>query len=150
VVWIKKHFWEILLILLLFVIGIYFRLKGISTNQSFWSDEAFPSSIARDILLGKISFTDGINVLGYQRLQVVTNLITFKIFGLSEWSARIPSVLWGSLGIIFAYLLAKKHSNKSGGFLAAFFFTFLQLNLDHSTQAKPYAAIETLLIAVIY
>lgn len=148
--WIKKHFWEIIFVSLLFVVGFYFRLKGIGSNHSFWSDEAFPSSIARDVLTGKTSFINGINVLGYQRMQVISNLVSFKLFGLSEWSARFPSVLWGSLGIIFAYLLAKKHSNKSGGFLAAFLFTFLQLNLSHSTQAKPYAAIETLLLAVIY
>jgi len=150
VVWIKKHFWEIALVILLFTIGFYFRLKGISTNHSFWSDEAFTSAIARDILIGKTSFTNGISVLEYQRMQIISNLISFKLFGLSEWSARIPSVLWGSLGIVFAYLLAKRHSNRGGGFLAAFLFTFLQLNLAHSTQAKPYAAIETLLLATIY
>ncbi|KKQ34806.1 MAG: hypothetical protein US50_C0036G0006 [Candidatus Nomurabacteria bacterium GW2011_GWB1_37_5] len=148
--WIKKHFWDIAPVLILFAVGFYFRIKGISSNHSFWSDEALPSSIARDILLGKTSFLDGINVLGYQRLQVMSDILSFKLFGLSEWAARIPSVLWGSLGIIFAYLLAKKHSNKGGGLLAAFLFTFMQLNLAHSTQAKPYAAIETLLLAVIY
>ncbi|KKU03791.1 MAG: hypothetical protein UX03_C0010G0007 [Candidatus Woesebacteria bacterium GW2011_GWE1_45_18] len=133
-VWIKKHFWEIALVILLFTIGFYFRLKGISTNHSFWSDEAFTSAIARDILIGKTSFTNGISVLEYQRMQIISNLISFKLFGLSEWSARIPSVLWGSLGIVFAYLLAKRHSNRGGGFLAAFLFTFLQLNLAHSTS----------------
>ncbi len=147
---IKKHWLEIVIVSLLFLVGLFFRLKGIGANHSFWSDEAYLGAVSRDILNGRLSFTDGLALLSYQKMQVISNLISFKLFGYSEWSARLPSVIWGSLGIVFAYLLARKYANRWGGFLAAFLYTFLQLNLAHSTQAKPYAAIETLLLMVIY
>ncbi|KKT40352.1 hypothetical protein A3K29_03070 [Candidatus Collierbacteria bacterium RIFOXYB2_FULL_46_14] len=148
--WIKKNIWEILLVCALFFFGLYFRLKGISSNHSFWADEALVSSIARDIVQGKINLWDGVNLQHYQRLQILTTAVSLKFFGISEWSARLPSVLWGSAGIVFAYLISKKHSNIWGGFLASILFSLLQLNLAYSTQAKPYSAISTLFLMAIY
>ena len=139
-------------ILISIFVVIYFliSLKGISTNHSFWSDEAFVSSIARDTILGKINLSAGSEFVGYQRMQLFTSILSFKIFGISEWSARFPSVLWGSIGVIIAFILTKKLSNLWGGFLAAFLYTILQLNHAYSTQAKPYTAIEVIMLIVIY
>lgn len=147
---IKTHFWEIALILFLFVLGFYMRVEGIGSNQSFWADEGFVGLVSKRIVMGKQSFIAGINLVGYQRLQVISNVVSFKIFGISEWSARLMSVVWGSVGIIFAYLLAKKLSNKWGGLLSAFIYAIFQLNLAYATQAKPYAAIETIFLIVLY
>jgi 4-amino-4-deoxy-L-arabinose transferase-like glycosyltransferase len=76
----------------------------------------------------------------------------FRLFGLSEFSARLPFVIWGTLGIVFAFLLARKLSSDGGGLLAAFIMAFSTLNLAHSTQAKPYIALQTilLLLFIIY
>ena len=148
--WIKKKLPEVLLVSLLLATGFYFRLIGISTNHSFWADEAFVSNSSRDILSGDINIIDGISFLSYQGMQIITTVLSFGVFGFSEWSARIPGVIWGTIGIIFAYLLGKKLSNKAGGYLAGYLFAFSQLNLAHSTQAKPFAAIETLVLATIY
>jgi len=146
----RKNYWEVLIVSVLIVTGLFFRLKGISSNHSFWADEALVSSFARDIVQGEIKLWDGVNLQHYQRFQIFTTTVFFGLFGISEWSARLPSVLWGSLGIIFAYLLARKYSNKWGGLLAGFLYTFLQLNLAHATQAKPYVAIETLFLMAVY
>lgn len=134
----------------LFVVGFFLRLKGISTNHSFWSDEAYTSEISRDLLLGRIDLASGFKLLWYQVLQLLTVSTSFILFGSSEWSARFPSVIWGSVGIPAAYLLASKLSNKQGGILAAFIYTFLQLNLAYSTQARPYAALQTLMLLELY
>ncbi len=135
---------------LIILIGAFYRIKGISSSQSFWSDEAYVSTISRDIIAGKVNFFSAINVLDYQRLQIATTYLSFKIFGVSEISARIPSVLWGTIGIIFAYLLAKTLSDEGGGLLSALIFSILQINLSQSTQAKPYSAIETILLIVLW
>lgn len=147
---IRKNSLELSAITLLLVVSLFFRFKGISTNHSFWADEALVSSFSRDIALGGVSVLEGMTKIPYQSLQIGTVAFFFKVFGISEWSARLPSVLWGSLGTIFAYLLARRYSNKWGGFLTAFLYTFLQLNLAYSTQAKPYAAIETLFLISLY
>lgn len=146
----KKYYIEVILLSGLVLTGFFFRLQGIGSNHSFWADEALVSSFSRDIVQAKTSLIEGVLAVGYQRFQTLTVTASFMIFGISEWSARLPSVIWGSVGIIFAYLVAKKYSNKWAGFLSAFVYTFLQLNLAHATQAKPYAAIETLFLMAIY
>lgn len=141
-----------ILLSLIVLAGLWFRLKGISTNHSFWADEAYISSVSRDQAQGKINFIQAIKTPGvsYQPLNMLLTAVSFKLLGTSEWAARIPVVLFGSLGIIFAYLVAKKLSDENGGLLAAFLYAFSQLNLAHSTQAKPYAILETLFLVSIY
>lgn len=138
--------------LLLFLVGFFLRLRGISDNHSFWADEAFISSIARDIIQGDRTWWQGIgkSSIHYQPLQIISTIISFTLFGVSEWSARLPSVVMGSIGIMFSYLLAKKLSNEYGGLLAAFIHTFSQLNLANATQAKPYAALQTCILIELY
>lgn len=143
-----KYGW-ILLLGLLICAGFYYRLKGIETNHSFWSDEAYVSNFAREILFGKDIF-EVLENISYQKLQVVITSISFTILGVSEFSARFPSVIFGTLGIVFAYLLATKLSDKSGGLLATFLYAFAQVNLANATQAKPYALLQTLVLIVMY
>ena len=148
--WFKEHTWETILITSLFLVGLFFRLKGISTNHSFWSDEAYVSTVARYILTSRLSLSDGVSLIWYQPLQIITEMVFFILFGFSEWAARMPSVIWGSSGIIISYFLGKKISNHWGGVLSAFLYSFLQLNLSYSTQAKPYSAMGTLLLIVFF
>ncbi len=141
--------------ILLFIIiaaGLVFRLKGIASNHSFWTDEAEMAAIARDVVQGHLSLVKGLSTAGafYQPLQLILGVISFKLFGFTEWAARIPIVLLGTLGIWFAYLLTAKLSTKAGGLLAAFLYAFFQMNLAISTQYKPYAVIETCFLAILY
>ncbi|HLL60123.1 MAG TPA: glycosyltransferase family 39 protein, partial [Candidatus Nitrosocosmicus sp.] len=146
----RSGYISLIILLFLVIIGYHFRLKGIQNNHSFWSDEAFVSSISRNILLGKLSIVDGFQILSYQFLQVLITSTSFIFFGFTEFAARLPSILFGTIGIVFAYLLGTKLSNINGGLLSAFLFAFSQLNLANSTQAKPYTAIQTLLLVVLY
>ena len=149
----KKDYQNILIVLLLAIIvigGLYFRLKGIMSNHSFWADEAYVSSYSRDIVNDKNKLITSVLIQDYQPLQVLITYASFMIFGVSEKAARLPSVFFGTLVIILAYMLAKHLSDRNGGLLAAFLFAFSQLNLANSTQAKPYAALSMLLLALIY
>jgi len=146
----KKSALLYFILTLILFLGLWFRLKGISTNHSFWSDEAFVSSFSQDIITGKTSWIKGASMVGYQPLQIVVTAFSFMIFGISEFSARLPTVLFGVIGIFFAFLVAKKLSNWSGGLLAAFLMAFSQLNLSHATQAKPYVVLQTLFLVQIY
>lgn len=121
-------------------------------NYSFWADESYISGIAAQWVLGKISFLQAINAPGitYQRLHMMIVSLFFKVFGVSEFVARIPSILGYLLGIAAIYLLAKRLSNKWGGVLSAFLYAFSHLNLAYATQAKPYITIEALLLVLLY
>jgi len=138
------------ILILIILGGFFFRIKGVVDNHSFWSDEAYVSSFARDIVLGNGSFLTNINKITYQPLQIAITAFSFLFFGINEMAARVPSVLFGTIGIIFAFLIAQKLSNKAGGLLTAFIYSFSQLNLSNATQAKPYATLQTLLLIILY
>src|SRR3989344_2124171 len=42
-----------------------------------------------------------------------------KIFGITEFAARLPSAIFGIVGIVATYLFGKKLFNKTAGFIAA-------------------------------
>jgi len=130
--------------------GLFFRLQGISSNHSFWSDEAYLATSAKNIVTGKVDLVDQLKKQDYQPLHLLLITTSFKLFGISEWSARLYPAIAGTLGIIFAFLLTRKLSNPVGGLLAAFFMAFSQLNLANSTQAKQYTAIQTGLLIILY
>jgi len=140
----------IIIFIAILLTGFGMRLYGISTNHSFWSDEAYIAAMARSIIAGEKGLIEAVRVQDYQPLHLLFVTASMALFGISEWSARIGTVVMGSIGIIFAYLLAAKISTREGGLLAAFLFAFSQLNLSNSTQAKQYAAIQTLLLAIFY
>ena len=121
-------------------------------NYSFWADEAYISSIAMQFATGKISLLSALNSPGivYQKLQMLTVALFFRLFGISEMTARLPSLIAFFIGIIVIFFLAKKLSNIYGGLLSTFLYAFSHLNLSYATQAKPYAAIETILLIILY
>ncbi len=140
----------VLILIGIILIGFAFRLYGISANHSFWSDEAYIASMAQSITTQEKGFLNAVQVQDYQPLQLLVLTTGMAIFGISEWSARIFSVVVGTIGILFAYLLAARISSKEGGLLAAFLYAFSQLNLSNATQAKQYATLQTIHLAIFY
>ncbi len=137
-------------LLLIVSLGFLFRLKGIQDNHSFWADEGYIASFARDIVTGKTTIFQGIQKVWYQPLQILITALFLKLFGISEFAVRLPSIIFGSIGIVCAYLLAQRLSNSWGGFLAAFLYSFSQLNLANATQSKPYTAMTAMFLLILY
>ena len=119
-------------------------------SYSFWADEAWISSIALQLMIGKLPFFTALSALDYQKLHVLTVSLFFKIFGVSEFVARLPSLIGYLIGIIVIFFLAKRLSNLYGGILVSFIYAFSHLNLAYATQAKPYITIEAIILLVIY
>lgn len=139
--------------LILFIIvlgGFWFRFQGIRDNHSFWSDEAFVATLARDVLQEKRTMSDALYQYGYQRMHFLTTMGSMKVFGFDEFAARIPSVIFGTISIGIVFLLAKSLSNSYGGILASFLMAFSQLNLANDTQAKVYSALTLLFLSVFF
>lgn len=142
---------DILILLLVTATYLFFALKGISTNHSFWADEAYISSLARDINQEQNLF-DVLNTSGakYQPLYVVLIAVSFNLLGENEFAARLPTVLIGSLGIILTFKITSKLSGQSAAIIATLMYTFSQLLLAHATQAKPYSIIAVCTLAIVY
>lgn len=138
------------LLTFIIAIGFWFRFRGILYNHSFWSDEALVASLARDIIQGNRSIFNAVGHLNYQPLYLIVVTISLFFFGFTEFAARFPSVIFGTIGIFGVYLVTARLSNRSGGLLAAFLTSFSQLNLAYSTQAKCYIMISTIFFFVLY
>ena len=118
--------------------------------QSFWLDEAISSTAAVAFLeTGTPTFPSG---LVYSRAILNTFLITlsFKIFGVTEFAARLPSVLFGTLTILLVYLMGSKWGNRRIGLIAAVLVTFSVWEIAWSRQARMYQQLQFFYILSLY
>jgi len=137
------------LIFLLTALGFYLRLHNLGV-QSFWIDEAITSYAAMGLMNhGEPILPSGVI---YNRALLNTYLIalSFKIFGTSEFSARIVSVIFGTLTIPLVYLLAEELENKRVGIIAALLITFSSFQILWSREARMYAQFQFFYLLTAY
>lgn len=136
-------------IILLLIAGFILRIYDLGA-QSFWLDESI-SSIAAMALLEK-----GMPILPsgflYSRAILDTFLIasSFKMLGINEFAARIPSVLFGTLTILLVYFLCSKWGNKRIGIIAALLVAFSVWEIAWSRQARMYQQLQFFYILSLY
>ena len=134
---------SLLILIILLSIGFFYRIYGLNVNYSFWTDEEHVAIFSRAILeRGKPVLANGYSAGAYQWLQYWLSAISAKIFGLNEFAVRLPSVIFGVLTIWATYFFGKELFNKKIGLLAAFFITFLKIEILWSRQARPYQALQ--------
>lgn len=123
-------------LILLITLGAFFiRIYRVGF-LSVWLDEYMHINPALDILNGREISESDIN--GIFLTWVVT--LFFKIFGISELVARIPSVLFGAATIPLIYYFTKKLYNRSIGIMASTFAAFSLYLICWSRIARNYAS----------
>ncbi len=142
---------EISIILLLFltICGFLLRIYHLGV-PSFWIDEAISANAAAAMIKhGTPTFPSG---FVYMRaiLNTVLIALSFMIFNISEFSARVPSVIFGTLMIPLAYMTGARLGNKRIGLLAAFFITFSVMEIAWSRQARMYQQLQFFYLASLY
>ena len=141
----KTH-WAILFLL---ISGFILRIYDLGI-QSFWFDEAISSTAAVAFLeTGTPTFPSG---LVYSRAILNTFLIalSFKIFGITEFAARLPSVMFGMLTILLVYLMGSKWGNHRIGLIAAVLVTFSVWEIAWSRQARMYQQLQFFYLLSLY
>jgi 4-amino-4-deoxy-L-arabinose transferase-like glycosyltransferase len=133
---------------MIFIILVFgFILRLINLNQSLWLDEGTTAIVARDFSYSKIltefSTGDFHPPFHYLFLKFWSG-----IFGVSEISLRLPSVIAGILTVWFVYLLVKKIYDKSTAILSALFLAVNPLHIYYSQEARMYS-LETLFSAIV-
>lgn len=122
------------IIILLIALGI----RLINLNQSLWWDEAINIVYARSHTLWdfitKYSMGD-FHPPGYFALL----WIWIKLFGSSEISARLPSVLCGAATVYLTYLIGKELFSKRAGLIASLFLSLAPLHIYYSQEARMYS-----------
>jgi 4-amino-4-deoxy-L-arabinose transferase-like glycosyltransferase len=137
------------LLLLLLGIGIYLRGYNLSA-LSFWVDEYTHVFAAKSILAEGLPLLP--SEMEYKRALPFTYLValSFKLFGISEFSARLPSVIFSTLTIFALYWVGAKFLNKTSGLIAATLFTFSPLCIEISRWSRMYALFQLLYLFLVY
>lgn len=73
-----------------------------------------------------------------------------KVFGISEWSVRMPSVLFSSIAVFFIFKIGERFFNFKVGLTAGLLFTFSNFNLQLAHEARVYALFSLLTAASMY
>jgi hypothetical protein len=140
--------WVILLITIL-LFGLFLRVSFLDV-PSFWVDESISSNAAVKILeKGFPIFDSG---AFYSRALVFhySQALSMIIFGINDFGARFPSVIFGLLTVFLAYLFGKEFSGKKAGLMTAFFCSIFFLEVFYSRQARFYQLFQLMFFATIY
>jgi 4-amino-4-deoxy-L-arabinose transferase-like glycosyltransferase len=122
------------MIYIILILGLVFRL--FSLNQSLWLDEATTALVSKMPIadfFGKFMPADFHPPLYY----IIVHYWSL-LFGTSEISLRLPSVIFGILTIYVVYLIAKEVKMK-WPYLAALYLATSGLHIYYSQEARMYA-----------
>jgi hypothetical protein len=138
----------LVIIFALTAIGFYLRFNNLG-DRSFWFDEAVTSYAAIGLMEhGAPILPSGIE---YTRALLNSYLIalSFNIFGVSEFSARIVSVIFGTLAIPLVYLLGKELGRRTG-LIATLLITFSAFEILWAREARMYAQFQFFYLLTAY
>jgi len=146
----KKNILNIIVIALV-TISFVFKITGISKNLSYWNDESHVALLSRGLLeYGVPQTANGYSTGPYQILQYVVTAFSMSIFGITEWTARLPSVVASTALVIFGVLLSKKMIGEKVSFVVLILLAFSQIQLAWGTQLRPYVWLELFTLLVVY
>ena len=129
----------------LLVLGIALRLPNV--GASLWYDEvAYSTSYWLTSLhrLGSLYLNDP-----SAPLYRVLLFFWIQIFGETELSVRVPSLLFGTSSIVLTYWIARAYGSSSMAFLAALLLCFSPAHVWYSREATPYAMTLFYLLATV-
>lgn len=136
----KKLYW-------LLLAGFLIRL--IALNQSLWLDEAITAKVVSQYNLFDISrFFSPLDF--HPPLYYLFMKLWTRIFGLSEISLRMPSVIFSVLTAHILYRIASRLKDHSFGMWTAVFYLFNPLIIYYSQEARMYSLVTFLLTFATY
>lgn len=139
----------LMLIIGITIAGFILRIWRLG-EQSFWMDEGYSVLAAMQTLVHGYPLLDSGFV--YSR-SIIHNYImagSIWLFGLSEFSARLPSVIAGTAFIPVIYFIVKKMFNLRAGLLTAAFVAFSSYEIAWSRQARMYIFLQLFFFLSIY
>lgn len=137
------------LIILIFIVGVIPRFYDLG-GESVWYDEAV------SIAVSKLGFADIIKWVFDNKAE--TNppfyymILSFwvPVFGDSEYIARVPSAVLGSLSIFAVYALGKLFYNKKTGLIAALIVATSVFHIRYAQEARGYTLMVCLMLVSYY
>jgi 4-amino-4-deoxy-L-arabinose transferase-like glycosyltransferase len=124
---IKRRYWGIFGVAVVFFIFFYLRLYHLGFHD-LWYDEAITVSCAQYPWYGWNA-----------PLYYILLHFWIKLFGISEFSLRFPSLIFSFLSIVFVFLLGKKLFNKEIGLYASVIMGLCPFQLWYAQEARDYS-----------
>jgi hypothetical protein len=143
---------RILIVLLLLGItaaGAALRLVRLG-RCSYWVDETNALFAAKNLIeKGTMVFPSGF-VYDRAPLYTAATAVSYKCFGVSEASTRLPAALFGILSILMAYALAAKLFDRRTALMTAFLTAFCHFEVGWSRTAKMYTMLQFFSLLAVY
>jgi len=117
---------------------------------SFWDYPRSPDATLAEYYNEKESTERLTPYVNWGPLHPYLVAISFKIFGISNFSARLPSLLFGFGILAFAYFFCKKILNESNGYLTALLLITSPLFLVYANNANYDVPMAFFLVASTY
>lgn len=136
-------------VLLMTVVGAYFRLPDLGA-LSLYGDEDYTALAVTGILsVGQPYLPSG---MLYWRAGPFSYLagISGYLFGLNEFSLRLPSAVVGTLTIPIFYALARRLIGVFPAILASWLLVFSAWHIDMSREARMYAMFLAFFLMSLY
>ncbi|MCK4678325.1 MAG: hypothetical protein KAT48_09350 [Bacteroidales bacterium] len=136
--WFEKN-WPLLVILLIAILGIYFRLDLFLKNRSLWWDPAMLAvnlvdKSYHDLLLNSMDYNQSAPA-GYLLMQKFIG----SFFNYTEYSLIISSFISGILSILLVAFISLKLLPRQVSFLPVLFIAFSTSAIFYSTELKQYS-----------
>jgi hypothetical protein len=138
---------EIVFLVLILLFGLFIRVYDLGADP-LWIDEATSAMASKMILEKGVPVFDSghdfsrANVFHYMQAGVMS-------LGISDFSARFISVIFGLLTILLGYFIGKEYS-KSGGIIVALFLSVFYLEVVFSRQARMYQLFQLMFFLSLY
>ncbi len=138
---------EFIILIIILIFALFLRLYALG-NSPLWIDEATSSMASKMILEKGVPVFD--SGLLYGRASFFHYIEAFfLLFGENDFNARLVSVLFGILTIVFVYFIGREHS-KTGGIISALFFSVFYLEVFFSRQARFYQLFQLMFFLCLY
>lgn len=125
-----------ILLVVALLVGIGLRVSRFLENRALWNDEAkLALSIGRDFirLLRPLDYNQVAPILYLWMLKAGTSL-----FGVHEWTLRLPSLVAGILMLWVVWLLGRRVLSEVGALVVVTLAATAPMLVAYSTEAKPY------------
>ena len=127
----------LIILLVLASYGFLLRIYDLG-SQSFWIDESYSAAAAMGIIEHGLPYMPSGELYLGGVLNTYFIALSMKAFGVSEFSARLPSVAFGVMTIVLSYFFFKKLFGENVGLITAFLIAFSAVEIAWSRQARMY------------
>jgi hypothetical protein len=138
-----------LLLGILLVIGFWLRVRNLG-NLGLVVDEGNQVLAVQGILKHGIPKVDTGFVYSRGLPFLYAEVAAAKVFGLNEFSLRLPAVLFGVAAILASYFLGKAVFSRPVGLLTALVMTFSVWEIEMSRYARFYTAFQLMYLVSLF